>query len=151
MVVLSLIKYNFIVIYLCGAVVLFILFVNPLSVMLRKFEDYLTHSQGNRNTKVRRSFFVDDLKLVSKNRHKMKKILHLHTTFSKDIRLELRMDKCFNMDVQKMKTQNHTGKISINSTNGLIFVLYYPQRVKHIQDKRGQSTGKGPVDWYLIY
>ncbi|XP_029654068.1 uncharacterized protein LOC115227337 [Octopus sinensis] len=95
------------------SVMLFILSVNSLSFILRKFERYLTGSQGNRNTKIIYCFYVDDLKLCTKNMHEMKKSFDLVKTFSKDVLLEFGLYKYY-MIVNTGRTINQTSNISIN-------------------------------------
>ena len=70
------------------SVLLFILAVNPLSILLNKFKVYKMGSSSNRNTNITHLFFVNDLKLYASNLQEATKLLDLVTTFSSDIRMK---------------------------------------------------------------
>ena len=70
------------------SVLLFILAVNPLSLVLNELKGYKMGSTSNRNTNITHLFFVDDLKLYASNLQKATKLLDLVTTFSNDIRMK---------------------------------------------------------------
>ena len=70
------------------SVLLFILAVNPLSLVLNELKGYKMGSTSNRNTNITHLFFVDDLKLYASNLQKATKLLDLVTTFSNNIRMK---------------------------------------------------------------
>lgn len=66
-----------------------------------KSKEYLTRPQGNRNTKIKHCFFVNNVNLNAKNMHEMNKSLDLETTFSRDVGLNFGQDKCFYMVMKR--------------------------------------------------
>ena len=76
------------------SLILFVLSMNPLLFLLHKCEVYLIGTIFERETKLNHLFFVDSLKLFDKNIYTAKQLLDIVTTFSKDINMQFRVDKC---------------------------------------------------------
>ena len=73
------------------SVTLFILSMNSLSHLLKQLKVYAAGNEGNIN--IRYNFFVDNLKLYAGTNKNLKKLLHISTTFSKDIDMKFGVDK----------------------------------------------------------
>ena len=74
------------------SVLLFVLCLNPLSLLVQKRKGY--SSGKSRNHTLTHNFFVDDLKLYASSINILKKQLDLVTKFSKDIGMKFDQEKC---------------------------------------------------------
>ncbi|XP_044748928.1 uncharacterized protein LOC123309723 [Coccinella septempunctata] len=86
----------------------FCLALNPLSRLLKN-QIYGYILQKARNIKINHQFYVDDLKLYAANEEQLKKQLRIVAAFSKDIGMELGIDKCAVVHVKRGRVQEGTG------------------------------------------
>ena len=95
------------------SVMLFVLCLNPLSLLLNKCKGY---SFGKaRKLQHTHNFFVDALKLYAEDLNSKKKQLDIITTFSRDMNMQFGEDKCAYLQIEKRKVMQNLKPISINS------------------------------------
>ena len=97
------------------SVIMFILCFNPLSHLLNKCDGYMMGTPGKRDTKITHLFFVDDLKLYSSNKNKLKLQIDTITKFSNDIGMQFGEEKCAYVCVEQGKRKILGKNIEINN------------------------------------
>ena len=83
------------------SLILFILSMNPISFLLQKYDRYMMGTQLHIDTKLTHLFFVDDLKLFSNNMNTAKQQMDIVTTFSKNINMQFRLEKCAYISIER--------------------------------------------------
>ena len=95
------------------SVIIFILCVNPLSHIIKKFQGYAAGKDRNNN--ITHNFFVDDLKIYCSSLKGMKKLLDFVTTFSRDIGMTFGQDKCAYLIIEKGKIKTTGKNLTMNN------------------------------------
>ena len=95
------------------SVILLILSVNPLSHFLKQLKGYAAGNERNINSA--HNFFVDDLKLYAGTTSNLKNLLDIVTTFSKDIDMKFRVDKCAYIKINARKQTNSKVPLEMNN------------------------------------
>ena len=121
------------------SVLLFILAVNPLSILLNKLKGYKMGSSSNRNTNITHLFFVEDRKLYDSNLQEATKLLDLVTTFSNDVKMKFRESKCAYLKIEKSLIKQSAQNLEIN--NAFIKPIKEGESYKYI----GQDENLGYV------
>ena len=98
----------------CLSLVMFILSVNPLSFLLKRFPGYRAGPPGQRNTKITHLFFVDDLKTYAQDINEAKLQLDLVTSFTKDIGMEFGSDRSAYIYIERGQKVSLGENFSIN-------------------------------------
>ena len=96
------------------SVLLFILCLNPLSFLLNKLNGYKMGPNGNRNQNITNLFFVDDLKMFTRNMNQMKVLLDQVTQFSNDIGMKFGELKCAYLVIDKGRIIQNIEPIVMN-------------------------------------
>ena len=94
------------------SLILFMLSVNPLSFLLKRYEGYKI-GKDKRDKNVSHLFFIDDLKLYALSLELMMKILELVTTFGKEVGMNFGESKCPFQIIERGKTK-HRNALRIN-------------------------------------
>ena len=104
--------------YECGilqgnalSIILFALFVNPASFLLKKVEGYKIKKTSKQ---INHAYFLDDLKLFPESMNIMKLLLDIITTYSRDIGMKFGEDKCAYVLVICGKWKSGNEPIEIN-------------------------------------
>ena len=100
----------------CLSLILFILSVNPLSVLLSLFPGYNIAKTNNNKQKLTHLFFADDLKTFARNKKEATLQLDLITQFKKDIDMKFGLDKCADIYIVQGIQKFLDTKLSINGT-----------------------------------
>ena len=100
----------------CLSLILFILSVIPLSFLLSLLAGYNITKTDNNKQKLTHLFFVDDLKIYRGNRKEETWQLYLITQFTKDIDMELGLEKCAYIYIVPCIQKSLGAKLSINGT-----------------------------------
>ena len=87
-----------------------------MSFLLNTTEGYTLEKPGDRDLNITHLFFVDDLKLFSSSLEKAKIQLDIVTTFSNDIGMSFRLDKCAYLCMEHRKRKSIGESIVINDT-----------------------------------
>ena len=98
------------------SLILFILSVNPLSLLLQKQEGYQI-GKDKRETNISHLFFVDDLKLLASTIIKMMKLLETVTKFTNDVGMTFGENKCAYQYIERGKRKERGKTISVNGLN----------------------------------
>ena len=98
----------------CLSLILFVLCVNPLSHLLKDSEGYMTGEPNQRSLSITHLLFVNDLKTFAKNLTSALKQLDIITTFTNDIRMQFRADKCAYLNIERGQRVQLNKKIEIN-------------------------------------
>ena len=87
------------------SLILFVLSVNPLSLLIQKQEGYQI-GKDKRETNISHLFFVDDLKLLASTIIKMMKLLEMLTKFTNDVEMTFGESKCAYQYIEKGNKKN---------------------------------------------
>ena len=98
------------------SLILFVLSVNPLSLLLQKQEGYQI-GKDKRETNISHLFFVDDLKLLASTIIKMMKLLDTVTEFTNDVGMTFGESKCAYQYIKRGKRKERGKTISVNGLN----------------------------------
>jgi len=71
----------------------------PLTMLLRK--EVLGYSFGEDGRRINHLLFMDDLKLFEKNRRELDALVELVRVYSRDIGIELGLDKCVILKIHR--------------------------------------------------
>ena len=85
----------------CLSLLLFILSVNPLSLLLKNLPGYKIGQLGKRDISISYLFFVHDLKTYASDKKSAKLQLHLILQFVRDIGMQLGSDKCAHRNIER--------------------------------------------------
>ena len=99
------------------SVLLYVLRINPLSILLRKEQGYSMAKTKGRNHNVNHLFLVDELKLYASSRNTIMKLLDIVTTFTNDVGLKFGEDKCAYICIKRGKKSTEGETIDINDLN----------------------------------
>ncbi|CAK1593783.1 unnamed protein product [Parnassius mnemosyne] len=91
----------------CLSPIWFCLFLNPLSTLLEDSRRGFQLRKGG--TKVTHLFYMDDFKLFASSRSHLMELLNITCDFSSFIRMELGMDKCAFLHVERERVANSEG------------------------------------------
>ena len=96
------------------SVLLFLLTLNPLSHLLRNCEGYRIGQPNNRRHNISHLFYVDDIKLFSSSMNKMKLLLDIVTSFSRDIGMQFGESGCAYLTVKRGRILESKEKLLCN-------------------------------------